>query len=259
VKTKTTYAVFAPEYEGDLLSARGYPAGKSFKQNFQSDEKFIVGKLLHNKPEITAGAHITGGKSYAGKNGLESTFKKEAKNNNILHLAGHYLVNDEAPIYSMFLFGQENNAEEDGRLHVYELYNMHLQSNLAVLSGCDTGNGKLQKGEGVLSLSRAFKAAGCPNIVMSQWKADDLSCKIIMTSFLENLKKGMEKDEALKVARSSYLKSALDEKAHPYYWATFLLIGDDAPIHFGDKNQWWWLVGGLFLAGFIFWWRKRSS
>lgn len=255
-KFKNNYAGFAPEYEGDLLVSRGYSNNLAFKQLSNSDERLVVGKLLYNKSEIINGAEITGGEAYSDRQASESIFKKEANNNNIIHLAGHYLVNDEAPIYSMFLFGGKEKDKEDGKLYIYELYNMQLNSNLAILSGCDTGNGKLQKGEGILSLSRAFKYAGCPNIVMSQWRADDQSCKQIMTSFLGHLKKGLKKNDALKEACKEYLNDALDDKSHPYYWGNFMLIGDNDPINMGGQNSWKWLIGGLIILTFLLWSRR---
>ena len=62
---------------------------------------------------------------------------------------------------------------EDNFLHVYELYNMKLPIDMAVLSACNTGFGKLETGEGFMSLGRAFAYAGCPSVVMSHWKVDD--------------------------------------------------------------------------------------
>ncbi len=254
-----TYAGFAPEYGGDLLEARGYPGEKSFNDINSSYSINAIGKLLYNEPEIRNGAEITGGKAYFGNEGIESRFKEEAGDNLILHLAGHYLINEEAPVYSVFLFGQEKDTLEDGKLFVYELYNMQLNASLALLSGCDTGSGNLQEGEGILSLARAFKAAGCSSIVMSQWKADDHSCSLLMTAFLENLKEGKDKDIALKEARQSYLDFASDENTHPFYWANFLLIGDDDPINFKHGRVWLYSVLGLiFLTTFI-WQLKRQK
>ena len=59
-------------------------------------------------------------------------------------------------------------------LHTYEIYNLELKGELAVLSACSTGDGKLQKGEGVISLARAFTYAGIPSVVMTLWDVEDI-------------------------------------------------------------------------------------
>ena len=99
------------------------------------------------------------------------------------------------------------------------------------MSACETGIGKIARGEGIISLARAFKYAGCRNIVMSLWKANDKTTSGIMYDFCKNLKKGMPKDEALQRAKLKYLESS--DHSHPFYWATFVLIGDNLPV---EKN-----------------------
>jgi CHAT domain-containing protein len=68
---------------------------------------------------------------------------------------------------------------------------MHLNADLAILSGCETGIGLDSRGEGLKSLARAFKFAGCNSIVMSLWKVSDLTTKDIMNLFHRNLRSVM--------------------------------------------------------------------
>lgn len=138
---------------------------------------------------------------------------------------------------------------------------MRLDSvRLVVLSACEAGNGQLVRGEGVMSLARAFAYAGCPNIVTTLWKADDRSSAQLTARLHHYLRKGWEKDEALRQAKLDYLS---DPKVHPaqkapYYWANFVFIGDPVSIY---DNYRWWLVAALFLvlvAGGALLWQQRE-
>ena len=84
-----------------------------------------------------------------------------------------------------FLFIHMVEPEKMVYLHTYEIYNLDLNGELALLSACSTGNGKLQKGEGVLSLARAFTYAGMPSVVMTLWDVEDISSGNIIPSFYQ--------------------------------------------------------------------------
>ncbi|MBK9018363.1 MAG: CHAT domain-containing protein [Saprospiraceae bacterium] len=147
--------------------------------------------LMFNKDEVTACAEIFDGKPLTGTTATEAGFVQKAKDYQILHLAMHALTNDSDPLYSQLVFNQNHrDTVEDNLLHAYELYNMRLNADLAVLSACNTGAGKLVRGEGIMSLSRAFKYAGCPNILMSLWSVNDASAKDIIGDFHRKLKDG---------------------------------------------------------------------
>jgi hypothetical protein len=88
------------------------------------------------------------------------------------------------------------DALEESLLYHYEIANLDLNAQLAVLSACETGVGKYEAGEGVFSLARSFMYAGVPSIVMSLWKVNDQSTSQIMPLFYQNLSKGMEKSRA---------------------------------------------------------------
>lgn len=199
-----------------------------------------------------------GGSLYLEEKATKQLFLKIAGSYNILHLATHASVDDENPLQSFIAFYPEDESLLSGyRLYTHELYNMRLDSvNLVVLSSCEAGNGRLVKGEGIISLARAFAYAGCPNIVTTLWKADDKAAADITSQMHRYLKKGYDKDEALRQAKLNYLQDPeTRDLRDPYYWANFVFIGDPVPMY--DNYNWvWWLVGGgiivLFL-GFILW------
>lgn len=224
--------------------------------------------LSFNQEEVSAIINIAEGTSLIGQAAQEQTFREQAMTYQVLHLAMHAFANDEAPLYSGLVFSQGNETTEedkqdpanDGILYAHELYNLSLTAEMAVLSACNTGIGKLAKGEGILSLARAFKYAGVPNTVMSLWQAEDHATSEIMSSFYILLRKGLPKHEALRQAKMTYLEQ--NKKTHPFYWATFVLYGDDQELDIRRQinvKLWLFLLGGIILmlgiAGY-FW--KRN-
>jgi len=167
------------------------------------------------------------GKKLIGEEATESEFKKWASSYDILHFATHTMIDDENPLSSMLSFYPYSGSGEDGVLHTYEIYNLELKGELAVLSACSTGNGKLQKGEGVISLARAFTYAGIPSVVMTLWDVEDISTGNIIPSFYNLLGKGYDKDEALRLAKLNYLEKTKPEiETHPAFWSGFVLYGN---------------------------------
>ena len=213
--------------------------------------------LLFNQPEVKEVAALFKTEGYLAQEASEMNFKERAEKAQVLHLAMHTLLNDEDPLYSQLVFTEEGEDGEDGYLNAYELYNMKLKADLAVLSACNTGIGKMQKGEGIMSLSRAFKYAGCSNIVMSLWPANDASTKEIMVDFFKRLKAGEAKDQALRNARTQYLDNA--SNTHPFYWATFVFIGDNAPLSGARLFPSSWLILLLPVGLFLYWLVRRQA
>ncbi|MBK8557785.1 MAG: CHAT domain-containing protein [Lewinellaceae bacterium] len=113
-----------------------------------------------------------------------------------------------------------------------DLYNLSLNADLVVLSACETGIGQLQRGEGIISLARAFSYAGARSILTSMWAVNDARTKDLMIAFYKNLKKEYSKDDALRRAKNDMLSSAkTQEQAHPFYWGGFIGIGDMRPVY----------------------------
>jgi CHAT domain-containing protein len=246
------YAGFAPTYQGNELLANRNLDSLSLQRLFPEVARNGLSGLAFNQPEVeNAAAFFPEARVFQAESATESNFKQYGFEANILHLAMHGLTNNENPLFSQLVFTQNAmEEEEDGFLHAYELYNTRLKAELAVLSACNTGSGLLADGEGILSLARAFKYAGCPNIAMSLWKADDEATSQIMEEFFAQLKEEKGKAESLRQAQLNYLQNlAPAHKTHPYYWAPFVMIGDDEPISFGKTGWgWWgWALGGVTL------------
>jgi CHAT domain-containing protein len=124
------------------------------------------------------------------------------------------------------------SGNEDGILTALEASGLDLWgTKLVVLSACETGVGKVTNGEGVYGLRRALVIAGAESLVMTLWQVDDLATRDLMAGYYARLGAGKGRGTAL---RDTQLAIAAQGKyAHPYFWASFLSAGADAPI---DKD-----------------------
>lgn len=232
-RAEIDYVGFAPEYaDGENVLQRGLDSFITYP--VYSDNRSSIGNLLFNGTEIRESAGILDGEAYSGISVNKDVFIKNSSRARILHLAMHAQTDDKHPEYSQLVFKNEQDPSVSESMYAYELARMKLNADLSVLSACNSGSGKFQKGEGVLSLARAFKASGCPNIIMSLWPANDASTKDIVVGFFKHLKAGMGKADALRQSKQDYLNTTTEELKHPYYWAGLVLIGDNEPMHFAS-------------------------
>ena len=233
------YGGFAPSYDrGTQIASYRQFIGSESNNNAPLSISYLAG----NQPEVVGISALFNGRAYLASEATEGAFKADAWKYRILHLAMHTWVNEEEPLYTGLVFSQPLDSTEDGYLYASEIYTLRLQSELAVLSACQTGYGKLENGEGIMSLARAFRYAGCPNIITSLWQADDISTRHIMLGFYQNLKEGMAKDEALGKAKLEFLSSNL--KKHPHFWGAFMLIGDAEPLDDPSGVPYLWIICG---------------
>jgi CHAT domain-containing protein len=179
----------------------------------------------------------------------KQAFLDKAKNFGIIHLATHANVSNEDPFGSYIAFF----PGKDFRLYSAEISNLKLSSaQLVILSACETGTGKLIKGEGLMSLSRAFAYAGCHNIITSLWMAEDLSTAYLSKRLHHYLEKNYTKDEALRKAKVDLLNDpAIDPRLKlPSFWAHLVFIG-----HYEKEARsagWIWLILIPVIAAIIF-------
>ena len=199
-------------------------------------------------------AGIFSGMSYVSNQATEHNFKAQAENYKIIHFGTHTEINNISPLLSRLVLSKasaSDNEDDDGYLHVYEIYNTPLRAELAVLTACETGIGKTSASEGMLSLAHGFAYAGCPSIVMSLWQIDEKTSAAISHEFYKNLASGMPKNQALRLAKISFIKSNPSELNAPYYWSGMVLLGDVSPITSAEKRSHWWILGVVFLAAFL--------
>lgn len=190
------------------------------------------------------------GELLLGEQATLANFQRKKNDYDLFHFATHAILDDEFPEYSYLAFTPTTDDED--LLFISDLYNLRLDAALVSLSACETGIGDLRRGEGFISLSRAFFYSGAKSIVNTLWKITDYSSSEIMADFYGNLSKGMYKDEALRQAQLSFLQKHREDKlSHPYYWSSFVVSGNIDPIV--AENEFWLylLLGGLFLVSLI--------
>lgn len=258
------YLGMAPGYPGGAIAARDLPDSLRFERVFGDLRGGEVPALRYNKEEIGLAQATMGGEAKTEQDATEVFFRQHAPQASVLHLAMHALTNDSDPLFSTLVFAGpkvSSDGDNDGMLHAYEIYDMHLDADLAVLSACNTGAGRMVRGEGIMSLARAFRYAGCPNVMMSLWPVNDLSAKNLVSNYFTRLHSGMGKASALRAAQLDFLAhTKSDELMHPYYWAGFMLVGNNEPVGSNSSAAFWWIAGLALAAAGGFWvWRRLGS
>ena len=154
----------------------------------------------------------------------ESNFRS-IPSTEILHLATHGFSSKKSPEFSGLFFSTPQNpdspTEEDGVLYINELFNLNLDANLAVLSACKSGTGKILKGEGIYALPRGFIFAGVPNMIASMWKIHDEKTMKLITHFYESIAEGQSYREALQSSKVSMI----EDGELPVDWSSIIFIG----------------------------------
>jgi CHAT domain-containing protein/Tfp pilus assembly protein PilF len=166
---------------------------------------------------------------FVGRAATEEQFKARAGTFRILHLATHGYLNDGSPMYSHLLLSTGND-KEDGLLQTWEIMNLDLHADLAVLSACETARGRVATGEGVIGLAWAFFVAGVPTTIVSQWSVSSESTAALMIAFHRARKSAEKTADPFGTARA--LQHAELKLLHnptysaPFYWAGFIALGD---------------------------------
>ena len=160
---------------------------------------------------------------YLGDDASETRAKMSMGQYQIVHIACHGLFNYEFPLLSSLVLTPDK--DNDGFLQVHELYNLNLSNtNLVILSACETGLAEIKKNDDLIGLVRGFLYAGVPSTVASLWKVDDYATSLLMSNFHLLLKLGNTKSQALRKAQLQLMKSP--ETSHPFFWAAFVLYGN---------------------------------
>ncbi|AXT62108.1 CHAT domain-containing protein [Aquimarina sp. AD10] len=209
--------------------------------------------LPGTRREIQEISKIIDGQYYFGSEAIEANFKKKAGQYNILHLALHGEVDNDRPENSKLFFTKSKDTLEDNLLYAHELFALDIPAELTVLSACNTGSGKIAKGEGIMSLGTAFQYAGTKSLLLTSWEVPDQTTPEVMKYFYSNLKKGLNKGQALQQAKLEYLKTAKADRADPFYWGSFYLVGDSGAMHFNNITSWYWVfgIGILCILGYL--------
>jgi len=194
-------------------------------------EVSAINEKIYNKKNTDV---YTGSK--VSEENLKSLSKSGAlKKYSSIHLACHGYYDPEYPGYSAVVFsevsGKLKDSKDDGYMSVEETALLNLQSDIVVLSACETGLGRMVSGDGVIGLTRAFQVAGSNRVLVTLWPVSDEATEEFMVSFYGKVKGGMSYREALVRVKEEFrtrrdnagiVPSTADYSA-PYYWAGFVL------------------------------------
>jgi len=170
-------------------------------------------------------------KVLVGRKADEKTFKTLAPQYATIHLATHGVLDNREPLNSYLLLTKtEDETENDGLLHAREIMDLNLDADLAVLSACETGNGRISPGEGVIGMSWAFFVAGARSVVVSQWRVNSASTARLMKNFYQAMARQSDLNDRNKsqTIREASLRLLKDRRyRHPFYWAGFVLVSSN--------------------------------
>jgi CHAT domain-containing protein len=190
---------------------------------FASQGGHGFGRLPNSLSEVTE----LSGKKFIDTAATKQNFITHLHDYKVIHLATHAVVNNSENSFSYIMFSGPDSMQS--RLYGSEIYNLPLQNtDLVILSACETGAGNFIKGEGVMSLSRAFSYAGCSNIITTLWKADDYSTAYLSNKVHGYLDEGLTIDRALQQAKLDYLGDTKinPRLKQPYYWSHLVFLGN---------------------------------
>jgi len=215
----------APFFRGnpDSLYARPLSGDITVKNNSNRQK---LSPLPASGQEVKEVSTLFGGKAVYGIVGTRQLFLDEAPLYKMLHLSTHGQANDDVGDNAWIAFAVGEDPTVFDKLYLREVYAMRIKAELVTLSACETGLGRVQQGEGIISFAQAFAFAGAKSITMTLWKVSDEHTAELMSLFYRNMNGGMEKDRALWEAKKAYISSKKGIDAHPYFWSGFVLAGD---------------------------------
>jgi CHAT domain-containing protein len=195
----------------DIYEDHGFrlsPLGRSEKEI-----RKVSGRFPENRKDI-----------YFEKNAREDVLKSIPLDGyRIIHFACHAFVDDRVPFRSGLFLSLGAVDGEDGFVQSREIASLRINAVLVVLSACQTSRGYLEKGEGIMGLTRVFFYSGARSVVSALWEIEDRAAAEFMGHFYGDLSRGKPLSQALRLAKLRMLES---KYAHPFYWAPFILNGE---------------------------------
>ena len=219
-----------------------------------------LGRLPQARKEGRSVArHLGGSTLWVGDAASEDALKKARLDGfSLLHFAAHAVADEDRPERSSVLLTPGSEAE-DGLLQSREIVELPLDGRVVVLSACRSAGGSVLRGEGVLSLARAFFQAGSPAIVASLWPLRDDEAARLFDVFYRHLAGGSSLGASLRSAQRDAIAAGLP----PAAWAGLVVIGDGSLVPFPGgvrgarpSAPFFLVLGGGLVAG-LGWWVLR--
>lgn len=253
------YVAFAPGFSDELKKEYA----SSVRDSMKLDKQYLSLLPQPNTSKLVRKFKtLLGGETYMDRASTPAEFRKNAGGHKIIHIGTHAEYNNINPERSRLIFAKTPVTTTDtNSLFLYDIYNCNVNSDLTLLTACETGRPGYQDGEGMVSLAHAFNYAGSRSILTGLWKIDEQSSTQITEAFMQHLKEGLPSDEALRKAKLDYLSGNPDRLLAPAYWSGLVLMGKPGIIRFEDPgiNPWWWALGGSVMLALIFFLYRRRK
>ncbi len=170
-----------------------------------------------------------------GDAATRDAFLRDAPGHEVIHFAGHALVNADVPALSRLLLASTPNAS--GAIYEFELRGQSFgHTSVVVLAGCDTAIGKTYRSEGVASLARGFLSAGVPAVVATLWQIRDDASVELFTAFHKRLRNGQTPSRAIRDVQLSSLLHRVDAMRSPSVWAALVTISNPEQLQTGERQ-----------------------
>lgn len=247
-------------YSGELyleLLLREQQKGKflGFAPAFSGQNGF--GELYRNKESLQIAQKYLDGEIFLHDQATIEQFKALAPKHQIIHLATHAKANLQAGDFSFIVFADGKGGFDS--LYTRDIYLLALDAELVLLSACETGVGQLQQGEGIISLARGFLYAGAKSVITTLWPINDEADYKLTELLYQKLTKGNRKSAALRQAKLQHINQSDNMSAHPVYWAAYISVGNQRPLHSRKQALLMLLFGGIPIGILGWWaWRKRQ-
>ena len=160
---------------------------------------------------------------FVQREATKTRFKETANSASLLHVAAHAEVDEVDPMFSHILFS--SGPQDTGLLEAREIFQLNLGGvKLVTLSACESGLGKVSRGEEIVGFTRSFLSAGADSVIASLWPVADDSTEALMTKLYQELAAGRDLGSAMQAAQIDVLRNR--RFAHPFFWAPFYVIGN---------------------------------
>ena len=242
----------SPENKNDLSAQTGTDEKFRFVESLNS-----LARLDNSKTEADSIVDILGNSNADNFSGFTANREKllnvNAADYKILHFATHGLIDESRPELSGIVLSRfdENGNKSDEFFRLHDIYGMNLNSDLVVLSACNTGIGKEVRGEGLMSLNNAFLSVGAKSVMSSLWKVEDGATLELMKNFYDAMaNENLTPSKALQQAQIKMRRNGRYQS--PFYWAAFTVQGDFRNVPEISRNYGYWIYLLPLAAVFIF-------
>jgi CHAT domain-containing protein len=215
----------------------------------------ILAPLKANVSEVAFLEEHFAGEFYYNGDATKERFQQQSSHFAVLHLASHGYADNHEMQQAQLFFTNVPTDSLAAILHPHEIVKGSFQADLISLSACQTAIGHWQEGEGIMSLARDFMYAGVPSILTTLWQINDKSSSLLIQDFYTQLK-NLPKDEALQFAKQAYLKKASAFAAHPYFWSSYILLGNTNRLDLDTSssiNLWYLTAAFIILLLTLVW------